>query len=193
MENIVFSASQSKTREYLSQYIDNYQINNFLSDFSKVKHILTETENFEVQDDLENDLKFDSKSDSKVLGLILGNSNYYINLKATTLLFACLLLDITYTKGLASTVLTLTGINFSVIKLTQEERHFLLRAKHIGNNNFNISAIKEKSFSTKQCFMCSNSNDNVCGLDLEKLTIIADTLVDKKILKKKGETYHYVL
>ena len=189
MENVILSDSHSKVKERLTQYIDKYQIDSFLSDFPKIEYILTETERFEVQ----YIIKKDSEHDSKVLGLMLGNSNYYINLKATTLLFACLLLDITFTKGLASTVLTITGINFAATKLSQEERHFLIRAKHNGNDKFNIREITETPFSTKQCFVCLNKNGDICGLSMEQLTSIADTLVDKKILKKNGENYHYVL
>lgn len=83
-----------------------------------------------LDDDEAFDIKKEKPEQTDGLGFIVPKTNYYLNVKKTTIAFIGLLLDIQFAEGFASFVLNIFGITADAIrKLTNIEKCVLLLLK----------------------------------------------------------------
>lgn len=114
-ENVIITA--------LSKYLSEGGARLMLRSLPLLTNILSDDEFYQESCQSE-----DSDTDS--LELIIPKTNYYINIKMTTIAFIGLLLDIEYTHGFSEFILNIFGITADVIKkLSNEEKCVLLLIK----------------------------------------------------------------
>ena len=138
----------------------------------------------------------------KMMGLVLCDSSYYINLKKTTIILAALLLDIRLTEGLAATVLAVFGFSTNCICSINErtgEKCVLVETLR-RENKIGDPAILSKH-NGKCCNPCSsceyreetNLEDSKCTCTEDNVIQIYEELCKKNIFKKNSayNIYHY--
>lgn len=121
-------------------------------------------------------------NDAIVLGLMFSNQKYHINIKYATLALLCLIFDVTISRGFATFLLAIFGIDYSLVKLEKMEKCIAYKLK------------EEKALSTEelkslcQCnFVHYNSrcgklnNDGTCNkwADDEMIDNTLETLEKK--------------
>ena len=173
--------TKQKVFDALSEYMNEQNANLFIDFLLKHLDILDEDERFEVK-------KKYPKPNTNILAFMIPSSNYYINLKATTVLTICLLADITLRhipnlselasipSGIGS-ILAILSVDINKRKLTDTQKQIVMKIASTKGKKLKESEIlsefeKEERSSFKP--------------DIQKL-------VEFGVLKNKNEVYHYVL
>lgn len=130
------------------------------------------------------------------LGLMVYHQEYHLNIKYATLALLCLLFDIAISKGFASFLFGLFGMDYSLVKLDDMEKciTFKLKEKHALSHD-------ELRDSVYCGFVHKNSNcgelndDGTCRKwgDEKLIDDTIKSLVDKNVVKVKGDKYVLVL
>ena len=113
-------------------------------------------------------------------------------MKLTTLWVLCVLLDIEITKGMAVALGGMTGILKQVVyKISEENAEKCVLLEIIRKNMETLKASKEcinnhlECKYRDTCDMCTIKEDDICS--------ILQSLTNKGIIKKIGNTYKYIL
>ena len=138
----------------------------------------------------------DNNDSTAILGLMFNHQKYHINVKYTTLALICLLFDIVISKGFAAFLFGMFGLDYSIVKLDEMEKCIAYKLKE--KKALTLDELKE-SF---QCtFLHNNSkcgklnDDGTCtiwGKD-QIIDNALESMIEKKIIKIKGEKYVLVL
>ncbi len=129
------------------------------------------------------------------MGMMFAQTNYNINLKVVTIAIVALILDITLTEGIASTLLTLSGLSRTAIVELQESngekcivKETILSDNKMGNKNILSQFYGE----------CCNNNINCSFRKIDKCTCkeenvieIYERLTNSGVFNKKGVYYKY--
>lgn len=127
------------------------------------------------------------------LGFIVPKTNYYLNIKKTTLAFIGLLFDIQFTQGFTSFVLNIFGITADTIrKLSNIEKCVLLLVKTdsvtTNNGGYALDGIPKCMNFLLGCTYCQYDK---CHLSKEILNDTIQKLLEEKIIKHKGNSLVY--
>ena len=117
---------------------------------------------------------------------ILMDTNYFINLKATTIAFIALVLDITLTEGIASIICALTGIKIRAItRLSNDEKCIVKEALKNKSREFECTMFLLCRNNLKGCeYRCGKR----CGMTELEMQKALDNLVSKNVFKiKRGK------
>lgn len=185
-QTISISGNEKSTISTLTKYMSTTSVEVFLANLHKYKNLFEPDEYYSI-----NHIKDESSADIK--HFMVNNSNYYINLKATTVALVCLLLDIKITNGFASFLFAATGLNFALVKLAKIEKCVLIRAKKLKTKRFTIASVENSIYSTDMCVLCEYFANNKCCIDPNYLQQLLDSLVDKKILSLRDQSYTYMI
>lgn len=137
--------------------------------------------------------KIEAEQKGGILGFTIPKTNYYINMKKTTLAFIGLIFDIQLTKGFASFVLNIFGITADTIrKLSDIEKCILLliRSDSIitDNDGYAFSGTLNCINFASGCTYCQYDR---CNLDKEVLNDTIQKLLENNIIRRKGNSLIY--
>lgn len=146
-----------------------------------------------IGDDEVLEIKEGSQVQEKVMGYVIPKTNYYINLKITTIAFIGLLLDISFTEGFAAFILSIFGVTADVIRrLSDTEKCVLILVKE------DAVLVRERKYTLKDSMSCVNyackcdcRQYDKCGLSEDILTATVQKLLEKNIIKQTGNSLIY--
>lgn len=130
--------------------------------------------------------------------LIIPMINVNINLKAITVSILALLLDIDITKGFLNGFLAVSGFNnkaFAKLDENAGEKCLLIEICSKQNHKINISYFND--ICEKECvnnhLICRYRTDGKCLMKIQEVLQKCNSLVERNVLKKEGNTYSYIL
>lgn len=169
----------------LSKYVNPGGAKLIVQNLSLFMDILDNDETF--------DIKKEKQSQENGLGFIIPKTNYYLNIKKTTLAFIGLLFDIQFTGGFTSFVLNIFGITADTLrKLTDIEKCVLLLLK---NNSIVIDNGRYILGDNPKCMNfvlgCTYRQYDKCCLSNEVLHDTIQMLLEEKIIKCKNDSLVY--
>ncbi len=138
----------------------------------------------------------DKKDSAAILGLMIVHQKYHINVKYTTLALICLLFDIVISKGFASFLFGMFGLDYSIVKLDKMEKCIAYKLKE--KKALSLDELKEscQCTFTYNNSKCGKLNDDgtctIWGKD-QIIDNALESMIEKKIIKIKGEKYVLVL
>lgn len=155
------------------------------------QYLLNENECIEIEDN------YTYPQNQNMMGLVLCDSSYYINLKKTTIILAAFLLDIHLTKGLAATALSLFGFSTNSVCSIDEhagEKCILVETLLKKNKTGDPSILSQHG--GKCCdplSSCVYREDEKCTCSEDNIIQIYRELCKKNIFKKHPEynLYYY--
>lgn len=148
-------------------------------------------------DVLDNDEAFDIKEEKQEqkdgLSFIVPKTNYYLNIKKTTIAFIGPLFDIQFAQGFASFALNIFGITADAIrKLSNIEKCMLLLIKSDSitedNDGYTFNGTPNCMNFALGCTYCQYDK---CHLSKEILNDTIQKLLDEKIIRRKGNSLVY--
>ena len=191
MEINSFFTITGTSNQIKSALVDNVVINKVNSDilFDIIQNninllSLSNGEEFE-------ELSVVDNHDGNYLGLLLNNTEYHINIKFITLAIICWIFDITITKGLASILLNVYGVDYSQVKLEGLEKcvaYKIQTEKKVRAEQLKSLIQCNFTLQNKKCGKhckdgtCKDWNDN----DIQNAI---NSLISKKVIKLKGDYY----
>ena len=169
----------------LSKYMNQGGAKLILRNLSAFMTVLGDDEAFDVKKEV--------PGQEDGLGFIVPKTNYYLNVKKTTIAFIGLLFDIQFTKGFASFVLNIFGITAdSIRKLTDIEKCVLLLLKTesftIDNGVYAFSTAPNCINFALDCTYCQY---NRCCIPEDVLNYTIQKLLQEKVIKCKGNSLVY--
>jgi hypothetical protein len=126
MENIFLNnVKRTKVEEEFKKYLkEELDVKKVIAFLEKNQNVLSSGEIFQEKISL-------PRSQPGMFLFLIPETNYFVNLKISTIVLIAFLLDITLAKGVVSLVISQLGISGqSIAKLTNEEKCFVLEAIH---------------------------------------------------------------
>lgn len=181
MDYINIYGDENAVISKLSEYVNKGGAKLIIQTLPLFTSILCDDEIFEKEEKIiqqENKLDF-----------ILPKTNYYINLKMSTIAFIGLLFDIKFTKGFASFVLSTFGISAdSIRKLTNTEKCILFFIK---SNSITNEGNEYTFIGTPNCINfvieCTHRQYNKCILSKEIINNTIKNMIHKNIISQSNE------
>ena len=168
-DRVCFQGSSKEIDDFLCDYFDEEGIRLVKRNIMVMKKGLDETECLDMQEVYRG-------SGSSGLGLMIKDTDYFINVKKTSLALFGLILDVQFTKGFASFALAMFGVAAEKIrKLSYDEKQILL---WINADQVIISSSGEYYINVEYQHPYSS----------EKIKEIVDQLVKEEIVIRDGRT-----
>ncbi len=185
MERIVVRGDETDIISELSKYVNSKDVKILVRNLPVFAELIGDDEVIETR-------KYIQVQGSG-LDFVIPKTNYYINLKITTIAFIGLILDIGFTEGLASFILNVFGVTADVIrKLSDTEKCVLLFVKA------NAVLVKEGKYILNNSMLCINyvcecnyRQYDKCCLSEDILTATVQKLAEKNIVKQIGNLLSY--
>lgn len=160
----------------------------------KLLSLLTKEKNIICDDEIYNMEPYEEKTDSKMLGFMLKDYNYFINIRVGTVFLLSVLIDNSIGLPITSGYLTVRGLNRLVEKIDENTgvKCILLEILRLPNKMGTVDILSD--FVGECCnnnLKCCFQNENRCMCTIEKVKNIMEQLADIGILKKEGKTYRY--
>ena len=166
-EYVHFEGGDKDLDQFLGQYFSEESTSLVHHNMSLLKDSLDQSETFQISKSLP-DLSENER------GFMFFRNNYYINLRMTTLALIGLILDLKYTKGFTTFVMSTLGIKAGEIKkLKQDEKQFLLLV--------NAGKVIKDQESGEYSVDDTNNHE----ISSEKIQEMADKLIEDKIVYDK--------
>lgn len=185
MDYINIQGDENTIIQELSKYMNQGGAKLIVQNMSSFIDVLGDDEVFDAMEE--------KQGQNDGLGFMVPKTNYYLNIKKTTIAFIGLLFDIQFTKGFASFVLDIFGITADTIrKLTDIEKCVLLLLKTdsitIENGEY---AVSDASKCMNFALGCTYCQYDKCRLSKEVLNDTVKKLLDEKIIKCKDNSLVY--
>ena len=185
MDYINIQGDENTIIQELSKYMNQGGAKLIVQNMSLFMDVLGDDEAFDVTEE--------KQVQENGLGFMVPKTNYYLNVKKTTIAFIGLLFDIQFTKGFASFALNIFGITADTIrKLTDIEKCVLLLLKTnsitTDNGKYTVSDTSKCMNFTLGCTYCKY---NKCHLSKEILNDTVQKLLNEKVIKCKGNSLVY--
>ena len=121
---VVFEGERAALKDFLKEYFPEDEISMVQNSLALLRDSLDETEEFRVKRELP------THTENSMMGLLIYNDNYFINVRKSSIALLGLILDNAFTQGFATFVLEHFGVTAEAIrKLTQDEKRFLIFVK----------------------------------------------------------------
>lgn len=169
---------------------NEHEINTFLSFIDNNKGVLSDGEIYQVKTKL-------PSLEAGTMGFLIMESEYYINLKYSTIIILSLILDIKLTKGFASVLIGFLGItNTSFVKINEYNgekcilKETIMQKDKVGNKNL------LNKFHGECCnnqYKCKYKINDKCKCKEKDIITIFDNLCEKGVFKKYSSGYKYQL
>ena len=185
MDYINIQGDESTIIQELTKYMNQGGAKLILQNLSSFMDVLDDDETFDVREEKQR------KEDG--LGFMVPKTNYYLNVRKTTIAFIGLLFDIQFTQGFASFALNIFGITADTIrKLSNIEKCvlLLLKSNSITTNNggYVFSSTPDCMSFALECTYCQYDR---CCLPNDVLNDTIQKLLENKIIKYKGNSLVY--
>lgn len=185
MERVMVCGEEKDIISELSKYIDSGDVRIFVRSLPAFSELIEDDEVLKISKG--------TRDQERGMGFMIPKTNYYINLKMTTIAFIGLLLDVEFTKGFASFILSIFGVAADVIrKLSDMEKCVLFLVKE------EAVLAKEDKYTLRDSLQCINyarecgyRQYDKCSLQDDILTDTVKELLGKKIVKQAGNLLVY--
>ena len=165
------------------------QVSEKLIDFlTKEKNILCEDELYRMEQ------IYPKGSDSKMLGFMIMDYNYYLNIRVGTAFLLSLFVDNKIGLPVASGYLTVRGMHRLLEKITETDgtKCILLEILRAPNKEGKEDILMDfKGECCNNYLECNFRKDNRCTCTAMNVKDIMEQLFDMGILKKEGGIYRY--
>lgn len=185
MERIVVRGDEKEIIAELSKYIDPGDVRIVVRSLPVFSELIDDDEVLEISKE--------TQEQGSSMGFVVPKTNYYINLKKTTIALIGLLLDIGFAEGFAAFILGIFGVSADVIrKLSDTEKCvlFLVKADAV--------LVKAGKYELKESAICINyarecgcRQYDKCSLFEDVLTDTVRKLLEKNIIKQNGNLLVY--
>lgn len=133
--------------------------------------------------------------ENNMLGLLIPDTGYYINVKKATIFVLATILDCYVTKGALNAALTLTGVNCQAILKLKGEKLCLItemiRERDKLNDATDLSRYEQECVNNH--IKCSYNISGVCTLKKEMITSDLKYFEEKEIAERIGEKYKAII
>lgn len=187
MEYINIQGNENEIVLELSKYMNQGGAKLIVQNLPSFMDILGDDETFHI----ESEEGMQGKKDC--LDFIIPKTNYYLNVKKTTIAFLGLLFDIQFTQGFASFALSIFGITADTIrKLTNTEKCvlLLLKSDSIITNNDGY-AFRSPLNCINFSLGCAYCQYDRCSIPKRALNDTIQKLLEEKIIKRNGNSLVY--
>lgn len=189
MKYFEISGSKSKVESYFAGFgIDAISANTIINYLHKNTGVLNSDEYVKIS------TEFPSFPPG-TMGLMILRTNYYINIKVTTIVVAALLTDIALTQGALSTFLGLCGFSSTAITELSEElgEKCIVRETLAHNPRIGSSHILEplKGECCNNDLSCKFRIDGRCYCSKDDIQKIYEKLTERNMFSRFGEFYKY--
>lgn len=127
--------------------------------------------------------------------LMVASTNYYINIKVTTIVVAALLTDIAFTQGALSTVLGLCGFSSTALTKLSEEHGEKCIVRETLAHNSRIGSLHILDPLKGECcnndLSCKFRIDGRCYCSKDDIQKIYEKLTERNMFRRFGEFYKY--
>jgi len=193
MDNFYYNGGEGDLLLRLNNYMDNTDAKKFIENIPNLQEFI----NFEIDSgELLNVTKQELSRQPGMMQLSVPNTNYNINLKATTFYIFALILDINLKLPVATGILTLVGVNSqAIVKLDVQN----------GEKCIIIEILKKKLKTTDKMLLvhynsecvnndirCRYNKDGKCTITVDQVSMVLESLNKKNVLEKKGDSYKYI-
>ncbi len=185
MDYVRIQGDENTIIQELSKYVNQGGAKLILQNLSSYIDVFDDDETF--------DIKEEKQEQEEGLGFVVPQTNYFLNVKKTTIAFVGLLFDIQFTKGFASFILEVFGVTADTIrKLTDIEKCVLLLIK---TDSVSMDNGKYMFCDAPNCMnfalRCTYCQYDKCHLSKEVLNDTVQKLLDAKVIKCKGNSLVY--
>lgn len=185
MERIVVRGDEKDIISELSKYIDPGDVRIVVRSLPVFGELIEDDEALEISKG--------TQEQGNGMGFVIPKTNYYINLKMTTIALIGLLLDIGFTEGFTVFILGIFGVSADVIrKLSDTEKCvlFLVKADAV--------LAREGKYTLRDSLPCINyarecdcRQYDKCSLPEDILTDTVQKLLEKNVIKQTGNLLIY--
>lgn len=189
MKYLEIRGSKSKVESYFADLgFDAPSANAIINYLHKNKEVLNSDEYVKISAEF-------SSFPPGMIGLMVPRTNYYINIKVTTIVVAALLADITLTQGALSTFLGLCGFSSTALTELSEElgekcivRETLARNPKVGSSSILIPL---KGECCNNDLSCKFRIDGRCRCSKDDILKIYEKLTERNMFSRIGDFYKY--
>lgn len=185
MERIVVRGDEKEIIAELSKYIDPGDVRIVVRSLPVFSELIEDDETLEISKG--------TQEQGSGMGFVVPKTNYYINLKKTTIAFIGLLLDVGFAEGFAAFILSIFGVSADVIReLSDTEKCvlFLVKADAVlaGEGKY---MLRDSLPCINYARECGCRQYDKCSLPEDILTDTVQKLLEKNIIKQKGNLLVY--
>lgn len=155
---------------------------------------IQQNQNLFSDDEFFTELPLNNSMNVGSLSFLTYSASYFINVKFLTLAFICLIFDITISKGFASFLLGVTGIDYAAIKLDNMEKCVAYKIKTEKRISFDELIVLIQCNFISQNTKCGHcKNDGTCEIWTKNdVQTAINYLMSKKIIKMTGDMYEII-
>ena len=155
---------------------------------------IQQNQNLFSDDEFFTELPLNNSMSVGSLSFLTYSASYFINVKFLTLAFICLIFDITISKGFASFLLGVTGIDYAAIKLNNMEKCVAYKIKTEKRISFDELIVLIQCNFISQNTKCGHcKNDGTCEIWTKNdVQTAINSLMSKKIIKMTGDMYEII-
>lgn len=185
MERMIIRGDEKDIISELSKYIESDDVRTVVRSLSAFRDLIDDDETLEIERKIQ--------TQKNVMEFIIPKTNYYINLKITTIAFFVFLLDLNFTEGFASFIMSIFGVTADAIrKLSDTEKCVLLLVKTdavlAGEGEYMLrDSVSCINYTRK----CDCRQYDRCSLPKAVLTAAVEKLLEKNIIKQEGSLLAY--
>ena len=187
MEMITVSGNEKTAKLKLAKYMSEESTQIFLSNIEEIKELLFQG------DSVCKSLGI-SGQNKPTLSYMMFSSDYFINIKATTLLIIGIVLDLQLNFGPFLTILGAVGLNLNAItKLSQYEGEKCLVIESIKDITHKITSsilTKYKRKCANPKLKCKYYETGKCRVMIKEIEQILNDLSSKNVFRKVDSNYY---
>lgn len=179
VERVVVQGKEKDVISELSKYISPDDVRMAVRSLPAFRDVIDDDEVLEI--------KRESRMQENAMEFMIPKTNYYINLKITTVAFIVFLLDLEFAEGFASFVFGIFGVTADVIrKLSDTEKCVLLfvKADAVWMEDGKY-VLRDSTPCIHYARKCDCRQYDRCGLSRDILTATVEKLLEKDIIKQK--------
>lgn len=165
-------------------------------DMIKILNFIEEEKNVLCEDEEYKITYSGFNGNSNMLGLMIMDNSYYINIRVLTIFVISSLLDTKIGCPITAGYLTARGMNRMIEKINSDSgmKCILLEILRSPNKTGTIDILKR--FKRECCnndLCCTFRSENKCKCEVKDIETLMDQMVDMGVLKKEANYYKYDL
>lgn len=185
MDRIVVCGDEEDIVKEFSKYVNDDEVR------AVVRSLLTF--DYMIDDDEKLEIITEEAVSEKGIGFVIPKTNYYINLRMTTIAFIGLLLDIEFTEGFLSFILSVFGVTADAIRKLSDTAKCVLLLVKAGDvwSEEGKYVLKDSVCCINYMRSCDYRQYARCSLPQDLLIATIRELLEKNIIKQKGNQLVY--
>lgn len=184
-----FNGDEQNLKMALKDYLEEQDIDKFIKFISN--HPFNNGTDY-----IQTEISFPSPPPG-MMSFMVAQNKYNINLTKSTFLILSVIADIKIKIPIASTVMSMAGINTNTITKIDErkgEKCIVFEVMKNGKQHFNIDEFDNKGECINNNFtLCQFRSSGLCSICKEDIKKILDSLVKRNVIKEKMGSYKYII